>query len=216
MFPAMENQQSAVLGGTSEDGRQRGPAEHERREQIISAASAHFRHYGYEKTTVADLAKAIGLSKAYVYKFFDSKQAIGEAVCGMVLSEISDAAKAIAAEDKPASDRFRRIFKTLAQRSGNMFFHERKMHDLAATSLREGWGSTCRYKERLLAIVQTVLRDGREAGEFERKTPLDETTRAIMLTLDCVTHPAVLLMRLDTLDEDATLMANLVLRSLSP
>jgi AcrR family transcriptional regulator len=32
---------------------------------------------GYGKTTVADLAKAIGFSKAYIYKFFDSKQAIG-------------------------------------------------------------------------------------------------------------------------------------------
>ncbi len=57
---------------------QRGPAEHDRREQIIAAANEHFRHYGYNKTTVADLAKAIGLSTAYIYKFFESKRAIGE------------------------------------------------------------------------------------------------------------------------------------------
>ena len=37
---------------------------------------AHFSRYGYEKTTVTDLAKAIGFSKAYIYKFFDSKQAV--------------------------------------------------------------------------------------------------------------------------------------------
>ena len=66
---------------------QRGPAEHERREQIITAASAHLRHYGYSKTTVADLARAIGLSTAYIYKFFDSKRAIGEAVCTICLAE---------------------------------------------------------------------------------------------------------------------------------
>ena len=57
----------APLGETG----QRGPAEHERREQIIAAAGEHFRHYGYGKTTVADLGKAIGLSKAYIYKFFE-------------------------------------------------------------------------------------------------------------------------------------------------
>ena len=67
----------------STDG-QRGPAEHERRDQIVAAAREHFRHYGYNKTTVADLAKAIGLSTAYIYKFFDSKKAIGEAVCGQL------------------------------------------------------------------------------------------------------------------------------------
>jgi AcrR family transcriptional regulator len=41
----------------------------------------HFGHYGYEKTTVAELAKSIGFSKSYIYKFFDSKQAIGEVIC---------------------------------------------------------------------------------------------------------------------------------------
>jgi AraC-like DNA-binding protein len=50
---------------------QRGPADHSIRDQIIDAAHAHFGHYGYGKTTVADLAKAIGFSKAYIYKFFD-------------------------------------------------------------------------------------------------------------------------------------------------
>lgn len=58
----------------------RGPTDHCIRDQIVSAANEHFSHYGYGKTTVSDLAKAIGFSKAYIYKFFDSKQAIGEAI----------------------------------------------------------------------------------------------------------------------------------------
>jgi AcrR family transcriptional regulator len=212
----MQEDQKTLRSPPPADAGQRGPAEHERREQIISAAGKHFRHYGYEKTTVADLAKAIGLSKAYIYKFFDSKQAIGQAVCTMCLAEISDAAMAVVNERRPASERLRRVFKVVAQHSGDMFFHDRKIHDLATTSINEKWSSTYKYKENLLAIVRAVLRDGREAGEFERKTPLDETARAIMLALDCVTHPAVLVVRLDTLDEDAMLMANLVLRSLAP
>ena len=44
----------------------RGPQDHEIRDQIINAATQHFGHYGYEKTTVSDLAKAIGFSKAYI------------------------------------------------------------------------------------------------------------------------------------------------------
>ena len=38
----------------------RGPADHSVRDQIVEAADEHFSHYGYEKTTVSDLAKAIG------------------------------------------------------------------------------------------------------------------------------------------------------------
>src|SRR3546814_14696501 len=67
---------------------QRGPSDHTIRDQIIEAAHDHFSHYGYGKTTVSDLAKHIGFSKAYIYKFFDSKQAIGEAICaGQLRSE---------------------------------------------------------------------------------------------------------------------------------
>ncbi|MCV4640017.1 TetR/AcrR family transcriptional regulator, partial [Escherichia coli] len=40
---------------------QRGPTEHHRREQIIEQANAHFRLYGYRKTSVASLAKSIGV-----------------------------------------------------------------------------------------------------------------------------------------------------------
>ena len=45
---------------TSTVPQSRGPADHSVREQILEAAGEHFSRYGYEKTTVSDLAKAIG------------------------------------------------------------------------------------------------------------------------------------------------------------
>ena len=72
----------------------RGPADHEVRDQIVAAATEHFSRYGYEKTTVSDLAKTIGFSKAYIYKFFESKQAIGEHICGNCLRQIETEVRA--------------------------------------------------------------------------------------------------------------------------
>src|SRR5690349_1423421 len=90
----------------------RGPADHDIRDQIVAAAAEHFSLYGYEKTTVSDLAKAIGFSKAYIYKFFDSKQAIGEVICANCLSEIETVVRA-ATEDAPsAPEKLRRMFKS--------------------------------------------------------------------------------------------------------
>ncbi len=203
-------------GSVTVDAGQRGPAEHERRQQIVAAAKQYFQHYGYEKTTVAELAEAIGFSKAYIYKFFDSKQAIGEVVCCGGLSEISAVIEAIAHEKKPAADRLRLIFRGLARQSSDMFFKNRKMHDLAATSFLENWQSSRRHREKLTNIIEELVREGRAAGEFERKTPLKETAKAIMEALDLFQHPVLLQHRLDTADEDAVRMANLVLRSLAP
>ena len=195
---------------------QRGPAEHERREQIIEAASDHLRHYGYTKTTVADLAKAIGLSTAYIYKFFESKKAIGEAVCGICLAEIAAAAQAIADEPKPASDRLRRVFLDLTRRGKQLFFNDRRLHDIVAAATSEHWSSCANHDAAILEVVRRLVQDGRKAGEFERKTPMDETCRAIILAMEPVLNPVSLEQRFDTLEEDAGLLASLVLRSLAP
>ena len=197
---------------------QRGPAEHERREQIISAADEHFRRYGYNKTTVADLAKAIGVSAAYVYRFFESKQAIGEAVCAMTLARIDDELLAIASDTrKSAANRLRALYKCLADRGIELFFKERKLHDLVVVAVESRWSSVMRHKEAMLEAAQRVVGDGRTSGEFERKTPLDEICRAIFETLEPFAHPMLLeLKEPDELEASVVAVSNLVLRSLAP
>ena len=195
---------------------QRGPAEHERREQILKAADEHFRHYGYNKTTVADLAKAIGLSTAYIYKFFESKQAIGEAVCAMTLGRISAELRNVVKERKPAADRLRLIYQRLARLSAELLFNERELHDLAANACAEKWQSVNDHQAAILEIIREVISQGREAGEFERKTPIDDGCRAIMQTIEPFWKPIFLEQNFDEIDERALSVANLVLRSLAP
>ena len=68
----------------------------------------------------------------------------------------------------------------------------------------------------ILSVIRRIVQDGRESGEFERKTPLDETSRVILLAMETIKNPSLLELRLDSLEADAAAMANLVLRSLSP
>lgn len=194
----------------------RGPADHSVRDQIVEAAEAHFSHYGYEKTTVSDLAKAIGFSKAYIYKFFDSKQAIGEAICARTLSAIVAAVEEAVAGAATPTEKFRRMFKTLVATSVSLFFNDRKLYDIAAHSAGEGWPSARAYCERLREILAEIVREGRERGEFERKTPLDETVHAIDLVMQPYVNPLLLQYNLDVAEDAPVQLANLVLRSLAP
>lgn len=196
---------------------QRGPVEHERREQIIAAADLHFRHYGYQKTTVADLARAIGVSSAYVYRFFESKQAIGEAVCMMTLQRLDDRLMALATEDIPASDRLRRVYKSLYEEGFELFFQERKLHDIVVAAVDECWGSVMMHKAAIAEVLRVIVVDGRERGEFERKTPLDEVCRAIFVTLTPFSHPVLLEQTpRELVADNAVAVSSLVLRSLAP
>ena len=60
------------------------------------------------------------------------------------------------------------------------------------------------------------MRQGREIGEFERKTPLDETVEAIYLALRPFVNPLLLQHNLDFIEVAPTLTSNLILRSLMP
>ena len=52
----------------------------EREQRILDAAVGLFVHYGFDKTTVSDIAKQAGISKGAIYLHFDSKDALFEAL----------------------------------------------------------------------------------------------------------------------------------------
>ena len=194
----------------------RGPADHNVREQIIAAANEHFAHYGYAKTTVSDLARQIGFSKAYIYRFFESKQAIGEAICGNCLDRLYEQVKQAVDEGQDATDKLRRFAKTVTAVGIELFFQDRRIYEIAANASTEKWPTARAYGERLRSLIEDIVRLGRESGEFERKTPLDETCRSIYYAFLPFTDPVILERSLDLLPDAQTEVTNLVLRSLAP
>ena len=79
------------------------PRELDVRARIVETAEALFRDIGYQKTTVADIAKALKMSPANVYRFFDSKKSINEAVAERVTAAVRARMAAIAC--RPAGRR---------------------------------------------------------------------------------------------------------------
>ena len=193
----------------------RGPADHAVRDRIIEAAHECFAHYGFQKTTVADLARSIGFSKAYIYRFFESKQAIGEAICNERLQQLIAEARRAMAEGGSAADRFRRIFRSLTTLSVTLFFNDKKIYEIAALAASERWASARLYRTTLDSIIEEIITQGRETGEFERKTPLDETCRAISYAMMPFIDPLHLERNLDLLPDAQTEVTSLILRSLA-
>lgn len=194
----------------------RGPADHDVRDQIVTAATEHFSRYGYEKTTVSDLAKAVGFSKAYIYKFFESKQAIGEMICANCLRQIeAEVLAAIGETDRPP-EKLRRMFKAIVEASLRLLFQDRRLYEIAASAASGRWQPALAYEDRIRALLQGIVQEGRQTGDFERKTPLDETTTAIYLVMRPYLNPLLLQHSFDDTDEAPARLSSLVLRSLSP
>jgi AcrR family transcriptional regulator len=195
---------------------ERGPADHDVRDQIVAAATEHFSRYGYEKTTVSDLAKAIGFSKAYIYKFFASKQAIGEMICAGCLQQIEKEVRQAIDETNAPPEKLRRMFKTITEASLRLFSTDRKLYEIATSAATERWQTVLTYEERIQKILQEILQEGRQTGDFERKTPIDEAALAIYLVMRPYINPLLLPHSIAFTEEAPVLLSGLALRSLSP
>lgn len=163
----------------------------ETREQILAVAEDLFRRMGYAKTAVADIAAALGMSPANVYRFFASKSAINEAICGRCLAESEAMIRAIAAEDRPASERLEKFVLELHRYNKSRLTAERRIHDMVTVALEENWPSIERHFVVIVEVIGKMIADGVESGEFPRQ---DVALSALTFknTLASVMHPALI------------------------
>ncbi|MBN8709828.1 MAG: hypothetical protein BGO12_24145 [Verrucomicrobia bacterium 61-8] len=209
---------SRTVSKTSqEDLVQRGPMDHSRREQILAVAAEQFRTLGYQKTSISDIGRAIGISHAYVYRFFESKQSIGEAVCSQTLTEIACAAARVADSNDSATEKLRKLPMVLIEEGLRVFFKDRKLHDIVECAVSEGWCSARNHGATIQALLLRVVGQGRETGEFERKTAADEVAHSIRVAWTPFIHPVLLAQRdPEELRNDARIVTSMILRSLAP
>jgi AcrR family transcriptional regulator len=137
------------------------------RARIVETAEALFRDIGYQKTTVADIAKALKMSPANVYRFFDSKKSINEAVAERITAEVRARMTAVARSDRLASERLRDLLRTMNACMCELGASEAKMHDMVEAAMNESWGVIRAHIDQVDEIIAGVVSDGVASGEFD-------------------------------------------------
>jgi AcrR family transcriptional regulator len=133
---------------------------------IVEVAERLFRQIGFQKTTVADIARELHMSPANVYRFFTAKSEINEAVCMDLLSKIEGEAEKIAASHGTAAQKIRNLFGSVETTHHKLFMFDRKLHDLIEAAITENWAIMRRHTERMAAILEQIIANGMASGEF--------------------------------------------------
>src|SRR6202048_4417987 len=137
------------------------------RERILVVAERLYREIGYQKTTVADIAKVLKMSPANVYRFFDSKRAIHEAVARGLMGEVEQAATAIAARPVSATERLRELLMTIHYMNKERYVGDSKLHEMVAIAMEEDWDVCVAHMQLITETIGSVIAQGAATGEFE-------------------------------------------------
>jgi len=136
------------------------------RTRILVTAEKLFREIGYQKTTVADIAKLLKMSPANVYRFFDSKKSIISAVAKRLMGEVEVAAREIAARQQPVQARLRELLVTIHQMNSERYVGDAKLHEMVAIAMEESWDVCVAHIDHINVLIGEVIAEGAAKGEF--------------------------------------------------
>jgi AcrR family transcriptional regulator len=165
--------------------------ERDTRQSIVDTAERFFRDIGYQKTTVADIAKSLRMSPANVYRFFDSKKSINEAVLARFKGELEESLSVIIAEPRPAGARLRDMLLTSHRINQARFADQQRMQEMVCAAMEESWDAILGHIERFDALLSRVVAEGVATGEFRAIDPV-AATQCIRTAMIRFQHPLLM------------------------
>jgi AcrR family transcriptional regulator len=158
---------------------------------IVDVAEKLFRQLGFQKTTVADIARELNMSPANVYRFFAAKSEINAAVCRDILGKIEAEAEKIAVARGSAAQRLQSLFASVERSHHKRYISDRKLHELVEVAISENWSIMNEHNQRIAAILEQIIASGMAAGEF---CPGDAAITARLVNTACIRfcHPRLM------------------------
>ncbi|QZZ37412.1 TetR family transcriptional regulator [Nitratireductor kimnyeongensis] len=163
----------------------------ETRCRILEVAENFFRSIGYQKTSVADIASELGMSPANIYRFFPSKGAINECICGRIVKEVAEIAFAIARSSDPAPEKLTRLLTAIHEHNKATLIKEKRAHEMVAVAMQENWSTIKAHLEQMTTIIEGVIREGVAAGDFDVDDPA-EAARSVKAAFVPFLHPLMI------------------------
>lgn len=159
-------------------------------ETIMLATEDVLRRYGPAKATVVDVARALGVSHAAVYRHFSSKAALREAVARRWLGRSLDQLQAIAADaSTPPPERLTAWLIALNRSKRRAVKDEPELFATFGVLVREDSRAASDHVAVLLGQVESIIAAGVASGAFAVTDPADAAV-AVFAATSAFHHPA--------------------------
>ncbi len=137
------------------------------RDRILHAATERIMHYGYAKTTMAEIAADCGMSAGNIYRFFESKADLAEAMARKHYAhQHTEMAQLSRRADLPPDHRLKAMFFKRMRDNFEMFAENAKILDVAEVLKKERPIFMNEQLAQERVYIAAVLEEGAKAGLF--------------------------------------------------
>lgn len=169
------------------------------REQILEAAKARFGYYGFNKTTMAEIAKDCDMSAANIYRHFDGKNDIIAVLAKRIFNSQETKLAAVVSQDSPSySEKLRNFFLEALLSTHQYATEQPKIKEMVDFIGHERLDLIQANGKKIENLIETILREGVESGEFDID---DITNTAQAFKKATVMFHTPLFMNMHSLDE---------------
>lgn len=163
----------------------------DRREEILAVAERLYQSIGFDKTTIGDVARELGMSPANLYRSFPNRRAIDEAIAARALAVIEDRAWAEARATRDPGEALEALSRAVLEETLRLSFSERRVNQLCAVAAREKWPVVDDYLDGLRGAVRHVLMEGQRRGVFAKGDP-ETLADTVCAALTRIWHPSMI------------------------
>lgn len=156
------------------------------KEKIVLLAREKFMKEGFYKTSMDELAKDLSMSKKTIYKYYDSKEKLIEAVFEELMSTVSKKMDAIIKGNDNTVTKIRAILELLGSLSMNMgekWLSDMKLHAPHLWEKIEGFRT-----QKLNSNFKLIFEQGKKEGTIEDK-PIDIILKIFVAAVRAVITP---------------------------
>ncbi len=144
----------------------------ERKQEILDTAMRLFYEKGYEKTSIADIAKNIGVAQGLCYRYFPSKEALFDSAIEQYAEKLVSRFSVSSLHNKMTLKEFIETMPIMVETEDNTYYktlhvvENKKFHDQL----------TLKVCEKLSRVVANVLEHAKKKGEIS----IDDTRSAAL------------------------------------
>jgi AcrR family transcriptional regulator len=153
------------------------------RERILDAAETLLRRHGPAKTTVSDVARALDMSHANIYRHFDSKAALQDAVAERWLNAISAPLETFVTKKGPADKRLEGWVLALAKAKRRKILDDPELFEAYHAVAEAARDVVAHHLATLDRQVTAIIADGVAQGEFKVKNAAQAARAVLSATL---------------------------------